>query len=84
MVANQITTFLTGIVAGGSVFLPTATAIFPFHFLLFFLFMFSTDFNSRNDEGPFCSGQGQKLGRKYVQFMKAIVSNIGFPITFID
>lgn len=59
-------------------------ALFSFNFLLLFLFLFNSDFNSRNDKGPFFPGQSKKSGRKQMQFMKAIVSNIRFTITFID
>ena len=59
-------------------------ALFSFNFLLLFLFFFNPNFNSRNDEGPFFPGQGKKSGRDQMQFMKAIVSNIRFTITFID
>lgn len=59
-------------------------ALFSFYFLLLFLFLFNPNFNGRNNKGPFFPGQGQKSGRDQMQFMKAIVSNIRFPITFID
>lgn len=61
-----------------------AQALFSFNFLLFFLFLLHPNFNSRNDKGPFLSGQGQKHRRDQMQFVKAIVSNVRFTITFTN
>jgi hypothetical protein len=61
-----------------------APALFSFKFLLLFLFLLHPNFNSRNDEGPFFSGQGQKCRRDQMQFVKAIVSNVRFTITFTN
>ena len=62
----------------------TAPALFPFNFLLLFLFLFRPDLNSRNDEGPFSAVKGEKCGRGQMQFVKAIVSNVRFTITFTN
>lgn len=62
---------------------PLPPVPFSFKFLLFFFFLFHSDFNSRNNEGPFPTIKGKESGRYQVQFMKAIVSNICFAIAFI-
>ena len=63
---------------GGSI------ALFAFNFLLLLLFSFHPNINGRNDEGPFTAGQSIKGGRCQMKFVKAIVSNVGFTITFTD
>ena len=62
----------------------SAPALFAFNFLLLLLFSFHPNINGRNDEGPFTAGQGIKGGRCQMKFVKAIVSNVRFTITFTD
>jgi len=64
--------------------MPLSPALFLFNFLLLFLFGFHPNINGRNNEGPLFTVKGKKLMGKNVKFMKAIVSNIRFTITFID
>jgi len=42
------------------------------------------DFDRRDYKRPLISRQIQKGGGRYMEFMKAIVSDIGFTIAFID
>ena len=62
----------------------SAPALFAFNFLLLLLFSFHPNINGRNDEGPFTAGQSIKGGRCQMKFVKAIVSNVRFTITFTD
>ena len=62
----------------------SAPALFAFNFLLLLLFSFHPNINGRNDEGPFTAGQSIEGGRCQMKFVKAIVSNIRFTITFTD
>jgi hypothetical protein len=68
----------------GQQLLSAAPALFPFNFLLFLLFPLHPNINGRNNEGPFFSGQVQKSGWCQMQFVKAIVSDICFTITFFN
>jgi hypothetical protein len=61
-----------------------APALFSFNFLLLLLFSFHPNINGRNDESPFTAGQSIKGGRCQMKFVKAIVSNVRFTITFTD
>jgi len=51
---------------------------------LLFLFIFHPDFHGGDHKSLFLPGKRKKFMRPFVEFMKAIVSNIGFTITFID
>jgi len=51
---------------------------------LLFLFPFNPNINSGNNERPFLPVKVEKLGRCQMKFMKAIVSNVRFTITFFN
>jgi len=61
-----------------------APARFSFNFLLLFLFPLHPNFNSRYNKGTFPAIKGKEGRRGQMKFVKAIVSNIRFPITFTD
>ena len=63
---------------------PEAPALFPFNFFLLLLFTLNPNINSGYDKCPFLTIKGVKLGRGQMQFVKAIVSNIRFTITFFN
>lgn len=64
--------------------MPMAPALFPFNLFLLLLFPLHPNINGRNNEGPFFPGQIQKSGWCQMQFVKAIVSDIRFTITFFN
>jgi len=68
----------------GQQLLSATPALFPFNLFLLLLFPFNPNFNSGNDEGPFLAFKVSKLGRCQMQFVKAIVSDIRFTITFFN
>ena len=61
-----------------------APALLSFKFFLLFLFPFNPNINSGNNERPFLPVKVEKLGRCQMKFMKAIVSNVRFTITFFN
>jgi len=63
---------------------PAAPALFPFNFFLLLFFPFNPNINSGNDKGPLLTVKVEKLGRCQMQFVKAIVSDIRFTITFFN
>lgn len=64
--------------------MPMAPALFPFNFFLLLLFPLNPNINSGNNKGPFLTVKVEKLGRCQMQFVKAIVSDIRFTITFFN
>jgi hypothetical protein len=68
----------------GQQLFPATSALFPFNFFLLLLFPFNPNINSGNDKGPFLTIKVEKLGRCQMQFVKAVVSNVRFTITFTN
>lgn len=60
------------------------SAPFAFQLFLFFLLPLHPDVNGGDDERPLLPIQSQKLGRRQVQLMEAVISDICFPIAVLN